>query len=100
MQIGAGARKDGRSGWGLQEPPDIGGLLESLGSPTQHEKGGSMARLLTCVILLAFAATTSGAAFQNGKFDQGSVTNTCNVFDLPVGSNVITGWTVSVGTID
>ena len=59
-----------------------------------------MARLLTCVILLAFAATTSGAAFQNGKFDQGSVTNTCNVFDLPVGSNVITGWTVSVGTID
>ena len=59
-----------------------------------------MARLLSCVILLAFAATTSGAAFQNGKFDQGSVPNTCNVFDLPVGSNVITGWTVSVGTID
>jgi hypothetical protein len=57
-----------------------------------------MARLLSCVILLAFAATTSGAAFQNGKFDQGSVPNTCNHFDLPVGSNVITGWTVSVGT--
>lgn len=59
-----------------------------------------MARLLSCVILLAFAATTSGAPFQNGRFDQGSVSNTCNVFDLPVGSNVITGWTVSVGTID
>ena len=59
-----------------------------------------MARLLSCVILLAFAATTSGAPFQNGRFDQGSVPNTCNVFDLPVGSNVITGWTVSVGTID
>ena len=41
-----------------------------------------MARLLSCVILLAFAATTSGAAFQNGKFDQGSVPSTCNVFDL------------------
>jgi choice-of-anchor C domain-containing protein len=26
--------------------------------------------------------------------------NTCNVYDLPAGSNVITGWTVSVGTID
>ena len=59
-----------------------------------------MARLLSCVILLAFAATTSGAPFQNGNFDQGSVPNTCNVFDLPAGSNVITGWTVSVGTID
>lgn len=76
------------------------GLLEPLGSPTQHKKGGSMARLLSCVILLAFAATASGATFQNGNFDQGSVPNTCNVFDLPVGSNVITGWTVSVGTID
>jgi choice-of-anchor C domain-containing protein len=59
-----------------------------------------MARLLSCVILLAFATTTSGATFQNGNFDQGSVPNTCNHFDLPVGSNVITGWTVSVGTID
>ena len=59
-----------------------------------------MARLLSCVILLAFAATTSGATFQNGGFEHGSVPNTCNVFDLPVGSNVITGWTVSVGTID
>jgi choice-of-anchor C domain-containing protein len=59
-----------------------------------------MARLLSCVILLAFAASASGAKFQNGNFDQGSVPNTCNVFDLPVGSNVITGWTVSVGTID
>ena len=59
-----------------------------------------MARLLSCVILLAFAATTSGAKFQNGSFEQGSVPNTCNVFDLPAGSNVITGWTVSVGTID
>ena len=59
-----------------------------------------MARLLSCVILLAFAATTSGAPFQNGKFDKGSVPNKCNIFDLPVGSNVIKGWTVSVGTID
>lgn len=59
-----------------------------------------MARFLTCVILLAFAATASGAGFQNGSFAQGSVPNTCNVFDLPAGSTVITGWTVSVGTID
>jgi choice-of-anchor C domain-containing protein len=59
-----------------------------------------MARLLSCVILLAFAATASGAKFQNGSFQQGSVPNTCNVFNLPAGSNVITGWTVYVGTID
>lgn len=59
-----------------------------------------MVRLLSCVILLAFAATASGRILKNGNFERGSVANTCNVFDLPVGSNVITGWTVSVGTID
>jgi choice-of-anchor C domain-containing protein len=59
-----------------------------------------MVRLLSSVILLAFAATTSGATFQNGDFEHGSVPNTCNVFNLPAGSSVITGWTVSVGTID
>lgn len=59
-----------------------------------------MVRFLSCVILLAFAATASGEIFRNGNFASGSVSNTCNVFDLPAGSNVITGWTVSVGTID
>ena len=59
-----------------------------------------MARVLSCVILLAFAASASGANFQNGNFEHGSVANTCNVFDIPAGSNVVTGWTVSVGTID
>lgn len=59
-----------------------------------------MARLFSCVILLAFAATASGAPFSNGNFQRGSVANTCNVFDLPVGSTVIKRWTVSVGTID
>ena len=59
-----------------------------------------MARLLSCVFLLAFAATASGAPFQNGNFERGTVANTCNVFDLPLGSTVIKRWTVSVGTID
>lgn len=59
-----------------------------------------MVRLLSCVILLAFAATASGGILKNGSFQRGSVANTCNVFDLPVGSTVITDWTVSVGTID
>jgi choice-of-anchor C domain-containing protein len=59
-----------------------------------------MVRLLSCVILLAFAATASGSIIKNGDFAHGSVSNTCNVFDLPAGSNVVTGWIVSVGTID
>jgi choice-of-anchor C domain-containing protein len=100
MQIGAGGRKDGGVAGGAGAARHREGLLEPLGSPTQHKRVESMARFLSCVILLAFAATTSGAEFQNGSFEYGSVPNTCNVYDLPAGSNVITGWTVSVGTID
>ena len=59
-----------------------------------------MARLLSCVFLLAFAATASGAPFQNGNFQRGNVANTCNHFDLPVGSTLIHRWSVSVGTVD
>jgi len=59
-----------------------------------------MVRLIACFGMLAFACAASAAHFQNGGFEKGSVQNTCNVFDLGVGSNVIKGWTVTVGTID
>lgn len=58
-----------------------------------------MVRLISCCILLLFAAGAC-AGLKNGGFEHGTVTNTCNVFDLGVGSNVITGWTVITGTVD
>jgi choice-of-anchor C domain-containing protein len=39
----------------------------------------------------------SAAPFQNGSFEG---TNPCNTFNIPVGSTLIPGWTVSVGNID
>lgn len=50
-------------------------------------------------LLLAIAGAASAAPFQNGSFESGSFVP-CNTFDVPVGSTVITGWTVSVGSID
>ena len=59
-----------------------------------------MSRLLPGLFLLVFATAAFAARIQNGGFEHGSVLNTCNVFDLPAGSTVIAGWTVSAGTID
>lgn len=49
-------------------------------------------------LLCAAAALAQAAPFQNGSFEQGG--SPCNTFNLPAGSTVITGWTVSVGNID
>ncbi|HTS23095.1 MAG TPA: DUF642 domain-containing protein [Casimicrobiaceae bacterium] len=61
-----------------------------------------MARSVACVILLVFATAAWGGRnlIINGNFASGSVANTCNVYDLLPGSNILTGWTVSVGSID
>jgi len=59
-----------------------------------------MIRVASGMLLLVFAVCAWGAKLQNGSFELGSIPNTCNVYDLPAGSTVITGWTVSVGTID
>jgi choice-of-anchor C domain-containing protein len=56
------------------------------------------------LLVLLFAVATldaaHGAPFQNGSFENGSVSNTCNIYNLPAGDTTITGWTVSQGNID
>ncbi|MEO8303685.1 MAG: choice-of-anchor C family protein [Betaproteobacteria bacterium] len=56
-----------------------------------------MNRLLATLALLGCCGWTWGAAFQNGSFEG---TNPCNTFDIPAGSTLIPGWTVSAGNID
>jgi hypothetical protein len=63
-----------------------------------------MTKLISAVLLLLVALSASAKhshnLFQNGSFETISIANNCNVFDIPAGSNIITGWTVSQGTID
>ncbi len=67
-----------------------------------------MTRLATgaCLLLFSLAAsagnpgTGAGKLLQNGSFETGQVANPCFIFDIGVGSTLITGWTVSRGTID
>lgn len=59
-----------------------------------------MDRILGALLALMFCSVVQAAAFQNGSFESGSVPNTCNVYDLPIGSTTITGWTVIQGVID
>lgn len=51
------------------------------------------------MVLLAVSAPVAAAPFQNGSFEVGGVTP-CNTFNIPAGSTLITGWTVTVGNID
>ena len=53
--------------------------------------------IFACTVLCAAAA--NAAPFQNGSFESGPP-NPCNTFNVPAGSTIITGWTVSVGNID
>lgn len=56
-------------------------------------------RIAGFLVAAAFAAATNAAPFQNGSFEQGSIAP-CNTFNVPNGSTIITGWTVSVGNLD
>jgi choice-of-anchor C domain-containing protein len=59
-----------------------------------------MTRLICGFFLLLLGSATWGAnLLQNGSFELGA-DNPCFIFDIPAGSTLITGWTVSVGTID
>jgi choice-of-anchor C domain-containing protein len=57
----------------------------------------SSATALLLVSVLSGAAFA--APFQNGSFELGGI-GSCNTYDVPAGSTLITGWTVSVGNID
>lgn len=58
-----------------------------------------MQRIASTLLFAAFAASATAAPFQNGSFESGGV-SPCNTFDVPTGSTLITGWTVSAGNID
>jgi choice-of-anchor C domain-containing protein len=51
----------------------------------------------TLLLCACCCGTTWAAPFQNGSFEG---TNPCNTFNVPAGSTLIPGWTVSVGNID
>jgi choice-of-anchor C domain-containing protein len=56
-----------------------------------------MSRFAYALLLLAFCGAAASAPFQNGSFESGTP---CNTFNIPAGSTLIPGWTVSVGNID
>jgi choice-of-anchor C domain-containing protein len=58
-----------------------------------------MKRLAASFLVVALSAPVTAAPFQNGSFETGGATP-CNTFNIPAGSTLITGWTVSVGNID
>jgi choice-of-anchor C domain-containing protein len=59
-----------------------------------------MNRILVAIFTLTLCGVVEAAPFQNGSFENGSVPNPCNIYDLPIGSGTITGWTVILGVID
>src|SRR5438876_8576584 len=56
-----------------------------------------MSRPSATLMLWMLCACAFAAPFQNGGFEG---TNPCNTFNIPAGSTLIPGWTVSVGNID
>jgi choice-of-anchor C domain-containing protein len=57
-----------------------------------------MPRWLAAIAALSLATAAHAAPVQNGSFDVGAPATF--VFDIPAGSTLIPGWTVSVGTVD
>jgi choice-of-anchor C domain-containing protein len=53
---------------------------------------------IAIVLPLVFSTAAWCAPFQNGDFEIGA--SACNVYNIPAGTNLGTGWTVSVGNID
>jgi len=60
----------------------------------------SSAVLLLLLVMVASGRTAHANLIENGGFELGQVPNPCFIFDIGVGSTLITGWTVSQGTID
>jgi len=58
-----------------------------------------MNRFVLLLLSSLFAGSSVAAPFQNGSFETGTVVP-CNTFNVPTGSTIITGWTVSAGNID
>lgn len=59
----------------------------------------SVKRIVSLLFLASLYAPVMAAPFQNGSFELGG-SAPCYTFNVPAGSTLITGWTVSVGNID
>ena len=57
-------------------------------------------RGIAALALSLMVGAAGAAPFQNGSFEVGSAPNPCNTFNIPAGSTLITGWTVSTGNLD
>jgi len=62
-------------------------------------QGERMKRWGSALLLLLSCGVATALPFQNGSFESGGVVP-CNTFNIPAGSTLITGWTVSIGNID
>ena len=58
-----------------------------------------MNKIAVATFLVLSCTGAAAAPFQNGSFEFGGVAP-CNTFNVPSGSTLITGWTVSAGDID
>jgi choice-of-anchor C domain-containing protein len=76
-------------------PPGCGARIRTFSSSREV----SMKRLVALLAVSLWSATALAQPFQNGSFETGGVTP-CNTFNVPAGSTLITGWTVSVGNVD
>ena len=65
----------------------------------EAHQGRRMRRFGSALLLWLSCGAAMALPFQNGSFEAGGVAP-CNTFNIPVGSTLITGWTVSVGNID
>ena len=46
------------------------------------------------LLVSVFSGAAFAAPFQNGSFEEGGI-GPCNTYDVPAGSTLITGWTVT-----
>lgn len=58
-----------------------------------------MFRVMSVLLVSLLCGSVLAMPFQNGSFELGGI-GPCNTYNVPVGSTLITGWTVSVGNID
>src|SRR5258706_10277835 len=79
-----------------RDPPSYAAASESVGGFLAAKTcrigyrllwgGSAMLRIAFASLAIAYCGLLAAAPFQNGSFESGSVPNTCNVYDLPVGN--------------
>jgi hypothetical protein len=67
--------------------------------PPFQGASGETKRFGSALLLFLSCGLATALPLQNGSFETGGVVP-CNTFNIPTGSTLITGWTVSAGNID